>query len=387
MFSQIKAKKKVKYLKSQSHSKPQKNYLSISQQKQNYTQIKTSQYHSLNKSQGHSFSYQRKPSLSISTTSPSISKQITSKKNASTHNRSFSINQSLNNSKISPSLNLTTANTSSNISNNLLKRKKILSVNVNPELVFTDSNVKEKPLKLYNDTSCIATEGEIGKDIVTMMNELEKKLTINLSLNKTNSKSMKYNTIKQTFEELIKKFPFQNQKLLIKLLKGYHEVVLAFANENKSLKEINEVKQTKFLSLDKEQIELRKMIKNKEKEIELLKQKLKEKNPSEQIISKSTNESMIVSSGGKEQLSEGKKEKDDRNDYIEILNQNNIEDLDALYFFDKVKMNSDSNDVNTSVPRLNFQFEEQINKNKKRCINKTNLNNHSMNNIKFKKNL
>ena len=242
-------------------------------------------------------------------------------------------------------------------------------------------------MKLYNDTSCIATEGEIGKDIVTMMNELEKKLTINLSLNKTNSKSMKYNTIKQTFEELIKKFPFQNQKLLIKLLKGYHEVVLAFANENKSLKEINEVKQTKFLSLDKEQIELRKMIKNKEKEIELLKKKLKEKNPSEQIISKSTNESMIVSSGGKEQLSEGKKEKEDRNDYIEILNQNNIEDLDALYFFDKVKMNSDSNDVNTSVPRLNFQFEEQINKNKKRCINKTNLNNHSMNNIKFKKNL
>ena len=170
MFSQIKAKKKVKYLKSQSHSKPQKNYLSISQQKPNYTQIKTSQYHSLNKSQGHSFSYQRKPSLSISTTSPSISKQITSKKNTTTHNRIFSINQSLNNSKISPSLNLTTTNTSSIISNNLLKRKKILSVNVNPELVFTDSNVKEKPLKLYNDTSCIATEGEIGKDIVTMMN-------------------------------------------------------------------------------------------------------------------------------------------------------------------------------------------------------------------------
>ena len=207
------------------------------------------------------------------------------------------------------------------------------------------------------------------------MNELDKKLSYNLSQIKNNSKSMKYNTIKATFEQLIKAFPKEQQKLLIKLLKGYHEVVFAFANENKSLKEANEIKHNTFLSIDKEQIELRKAIKEKDKEIELLKQKLKEK--SEQIVSKSTNESIMVSSNGKEQLSDCKK---DETDKIEIYNKNNIEDLDALYFFDKVKMNSDNSEQN--VPVLNFRFEETK---KKKSINKNISHNHSMNNIKFSK--
>ena len=70
----------------------------------------------------------------------------------------------------------------------------------------------------------------------------------------------------------------------------------------------------------------------------------------------------MVSSNGKEQLSDCKK---DEKNKIEMLNENNIEDLDALYFFDKVKMNSDSREQN--VPMLNFRFEEPK---KKKSINK-----------------
>lgn len=363
---------------SNSCSKSQKNNLLHShQQKANYTQLNTSQYHSLNKSQGHSSIHNRKPSLSINTSSPSITKQITSKKNVLNHNRSFSINQSLNNSRVNPvsNLNLTTAG---NCCTNLNKRKKILTVNVNNDLMFTESGFKEKkknePLKLYNDSSALINETEINY-LSNVMNELDKNLSFNLSQIKNNSKSLKYNTLKSTFEQLIKAFPNEQQKLLIKLLKGYHEVVFAFANENKSLKEANEIKHNTLLSIDKEQIELRKTIKEKDKEIELLKQKLKEK--SEQIISKSTNESIMVSSNGKEQLSDCKK---DETDKIEIYNKNNIEDLDALYFFDKVKMNSDNSEQN--VPMLNFRFEETK---KKKSINKKISNNHSMNNIKFSK--
>ena len=363
---------------SNSCSKPQKNPLLHSQQqKAKYTQLNTSQYHSLNKSQGHSSIHNRKPSLSINTSSQSITKQITSKKNVLNHNRSFSINQSLNNSRVNPvsNLNLTTTG---NCCTNMNKRKKTLTVNVNNDLMLTESTFKEKnknePLKLYNDSSALISETEINY-LSNVMNELDKKLSYNLSQIKNNSKSMKYNTIKATFEQLIKAFPKEQQKLLIKLLKGYHEVVFAFANENKSLKEANEIKHNTFLSIDKEQIELRKAIKEKDKEIELLKQKLKEK--SEQIVSKSTNESIMVSSNGKEQLSDCKK---DETDKIEIYNKNNIEDLDALYFFDKVKMNSDNSEQN--VPVLNFRFEETK---KKKSINKNISNNHSMNNIKFRK--
>ena len=380
MYSLKKHSTKKPYTGSHSCSKPQKNPLIHSQQqKSNYIQINTSQYHSLNKSQGHSSIHNRKPSLSISTASPSITKQISSKKNVVNHNRSFSINQSLNNSRVNPVTNLNMT-TTGNCSTNLNKRKKILNVNVNNDLMFTDSTFKEKkkqePMKLYNDRSALINETEINY-LSNVMNELDKKLSYNLSQIKNNSKSMKYNTLKSIFEELIKAFPNEQQKLLIKLLKGYHEVVFAFSNENKALKEANEIKHNTFLSLDKEQIELRKSIKEKDKEIELLKQKLKEKSPSEQIISKSTNESIMVSSNGKEQLSYCKK---DENDKIENLNMNNIEDLDALYFFDKVKMNSDSREQN--VPMLNFRFEESK---KKKSINKNISNNHSMNNIKFGK--
>ena len=85
----------------------------------------------------------------------------------------------------------------------------------------------------------------------------------------------------------------------------------------------------------------------------------------------------MVSSNGKEQLSDCKK---DEKNKIEMLNENNIEDLDALYFFDKVKMNSDSREQN--VPMLNFRFEEPK---KKKSINKNISKNHSMNNIKLGK--
>lgn len=373
-FSKAQSKKKMNS-KSQSHSKistiKKSPYV-----KTNYSQITLSQYHSLNKSQGHSMLH-KKPSLSISTSS-SITKQIASKKNATNHNRSFSINQSLNNSRVN--LNLTT--TSNHITNNIMKRKKILSVNVNSDLMFTDTNSKKnEPLKLYTENSGIVTETEKNEinSLKDTMKELEQKLSLNLSQNKTNSKSTKYNTIKGIFEELIKAFPTENQSLLIKLLKGYHEVVFAFANENRSLKEANEVKQNQYISLDKEQIELRKALKEKENEIELLKLKLKEKTSTDQI-SKSTNESGVVSSNGKDSESK-KEEKRNTTEKIDLFNKNNIEDLDALYFYDKVKMNSDNKEA---VPMLNFQFEEE-NKPKRRTINKSNLNNNSMINIKYNK--
>ena len=183
---------------SNSCSKPQKNPLLHSQQqKAKYTQLNTSQYHSLNKSQGHSSIHNRKPSLSINTSSQSITKQITSKKNVLNHNRSFSINQSLNNSRVNPvsNLNLTTTG---NCCTNMNKRKKTLTVNVNNDLMLIESTFKEKnknePLKLYNDSSALISETEINY-LSNVMNELDKKLSYNSSQIKNNSKSLYYTVI------------------------------------------------------------------------------------------------------------------------------------------------------------------------------------------------
>lgn len=134
-----------------------------------------------------------------------------------------------------------------------------------------EMNRPSQPFKLYTEgnTNCQTTnhnesvtllntshqnihhDCSINKTTETMINntilnpniikDLEQKLLNKLSQNKANSKTKKYNTFKNIFEELIKTILNDNQTLFLKLLNGYHEVVSAFANENKGLKETNEI--------------------------------------------------------------------------------------------------------------------------------------------------
>ena len=186
--------------------------------------------------------------------------------------KSFSINQSLNCSKVN--VNLSTSNAAAN---NIIKRKKILNVNLDDYSLENDTFVhhrqnhstikatmlkREEPFKLYtishnkndsmfiNDSnSLIKGNKKVTLDIGNEIDDLEKKLLKKLAENKRNSKSKKYNAIKGIFEEMINLFPEDNQKLLLKLITGYHEVVTSFANENKHLKEVNSIQQKKIFSL------------------------------------------------------------------------------------------------------------------------------------------
>jgi hypothetical protein len=96
----------------------------------------------------------------------------------------------------------------------------------------------------------------------------------------------------------------------------------------------------------------------------------------QQIISKSTNSSFIVSlSSDKEKSLEIKKKyyKSNAQNRIEEINKKNIFDLNALYFYDKVIMKSEFNSVPKSnngdlVPPLDLDFEkiERIKEEKKK---------------------
>lgn len=153
--------------------------------------------------------------------------------------------------------------------------------NINKTKSILEKNKTDQPFKLYTEgnTNCpsnnhnesttmlntshgINYDCSINKGSIETMNhkrkndcnpnamkELEQKLLNKLIENKTNSKSKKYNALKNIFEEMIKLMPNVNQSLFLKLLSGYHEVVSAFANENKSLKETNEIIQNSKYSL------------------------------------------------------------------------------------------------------------------------------------------
>ena len=119
---------------------------------------------------------------------------------------------------------------------------------------------------------------KIMKEIVEIQTEMEKKLKDNI----TNSKSKKYNTLKHTFETLLKYLGntiFKSNNVIInilleKLLIGYHEVVSAFSAENKKLKQINYNLNEQYEKMSKDLFNSNKIIKEKQKQIENLQKKL-----------------------------------------------------------------------------------------------------------------
>lgn len=106
---------------------------------------------------------------------------------------------------------------------------------------FDSNNNRSSLSKSYNDKENKnsfnkQTQKSLDRQLINIEVQMEKALLDN----KTNSKSKKYNTIKHSFEEVIKIFPpISNTKLFQKMLVGYHEVVTSFSNENRELKETN----------------------------------------------------------------------------------------------------------------------------------------------------
>ena len=259
-------------------------------------------------------------------------------------------------------------NTIINKTNN--NKRNIINRNYNKNLASIESNNK-----LYNNCQtqiCNTNESDNkfntlsvnDPKLIEEINSINKDLENELKQNLTNSKSKKYNAIKRSFDKFIKTINefFLNNDLhpiflyLQKILLGYHNVILAFSGENRKLKELNYKLSEQYQKIDKNFIECNKAIKEKQNEIEnlgkqistllsslneqkriniILKCKLEEINLNN-IKNNNNNNLEMNNSTSSKFLNDIEKTEQ----YIKIknLNMNNLDDLDSLYFLDKINM-------------------------------------------------
>ena len=201
---------------------------------------------------------------------------------------------------------------------------------------------------------------KIMKDIVEIQTDMEKKLKNNV----TNSKSKKYNTLKNTFETLLKYLGnsiFKSNNVIVnilleKLLIGYHEVVSAFSAENKKLKQINYNLNEQYEKMSKDLFNSNKIIKEKQKQIENLQRKISSLEKG--INKKNIIQNQKINNIKQINLNIGEKDikKNDQNLKIFELNKKNVGDLDALYFYDKIK---DNKKRAVSIPKIIIKQKEE----------------------------
>ena len=229
--------------------------------------------------------------------------------------------------------------------------------------VNTNTNSLSNSINLSNNknTFNILAREQFSKQI----NEITLKLEKNLNENKTNSKSQKYNTIKHAFEDLLRLLQNNNQKvnntnminLLQKLLFGYHEVVNAFSIENRELKQLNFNLNDKNEKMDKLLVESMNIMNEKNRELQFLKKKI-----STMSLETDSNTNHNITSNEHENLNVKVFTKGSVNEKIYNLNKNNLGDLDALYFFDKIEI-IHKRSISQNIPELKLKKDEDIMKN------------------------
>ncbi len=223
----------------------------------------------------------------------------------------------------------------------------------------------------------------------------------NLLENNTNSKSKKYNTIKHAFEDLLKLLQCNNKQnnslnnLLQKLIIGYHEVVTTFSIENRELKQMNVLLNEKNEKMEKSFLETMNKMNEKIKEVDFLKKKIStlsldttesntnhvmnsndiENNNNKfknntinnniKISINNYNNNNIINNNIK--LNKNNKlipnlksfDKEIYNEKIYQINKNNLDDLEALYFFDKIKIKNQRSSSSHNIPYLKLKKDEK----------------------------
>jgi len=279
------------------------------------------------------------------------------------------------------SVNLTSANTGNykvnftNVNINSNNDKKIIKPNLkNTNNNYYKINHNNKNYNKYNIYD--KNNNNINEKIIKEIFEIETDLEKNLKNNVTNSKSKKYNIIKHSFEMLLKLLGntiLKNNNvcigvLLEKILIGYHEVFNAFSMENRKLKQINYNLNEQYEKISKDLFNSNKLIKEKQKLIDNLQKRINflESGIKKKNLSNNFNNINIIPNENNI--------KEDQNKKIFELNKQNLQDLDALYFYDKVKVeknninnikkgNNDKYKKAVSIPKILIQKLEEQNDN------------------------
>jgi len=198
-------------------------------------------------------------------------------------------------------------------------------------------------------------------EINSLLYNLELKMQKLLGENKTESKGKNYNIVRKIFEEAISVMNLtQTEKNFLKLIMiKYHDVVYAFSQENKSLKQSSENLQNLNFSLDKKCIDIDKQYKILLKENQEMKKLLsnKKKNENENI------NNLKIKNNLKENNNMYKSIKD--MDFIISDSNNKIEDKND----EKEKQEKENNNGNGNNDNKNYVTDKITNKNN--CKNKS----------------
>ena len=230
---------------------------------------------------------------------------------------------------------------------------------------FNSTTANYKTNKNYNSSQIININNDhkITIKIMNFINEMKQ----NLKENKSNTKYKKYQILKNIFGKLIKfleNYVFKGNNNLIcvflqKILIAYHEIINAFNEENKKVKQINLKFNEKFEKMQKENLDYIKKLKEKQKEIDTLKKKINNLLNNEKINKENYNFNKI---DVRKILDLGKKENGNKSinsnynnvQYKKVfnLNKNNLDDLASLYFFDKILMEKHNTPPSKHIPKL-----------------------------------
>ena len=205
-------------------------------------------------------------------------------------------------------------------------------------------------------------------------------------------KKIHYDIIKQHCKEFIQICPNEQCGVLNKLFNGYNKLIAKFSAENKMLYEKGIEKHNKLNKVNKYLSKCMKQLQDKEKEIEELKNIIKNMSfgtaqsfslKSTNNMSKDSNSTAGINSLSNDnnnnnnqqlqllqmqQIQSNKAISDDNDNVkrmkshkkvIEEFNKQNYKDLDALYFIDKVEMDSKDkmNICGIGVPNLKIESE------------------------------
>jgi hypothetical protein len=238
-----------------------------------------------------------------------------------------------------------------------LKKNKKKSSNTSI-LTKNKSNI---PLKIsYKNTYHPPQISFLGDNSIEKSNNsppidsFEQKIINQLKNLKNIDKVEKINKLKKAYEESIDHFvPKEYRKLFMLIFKEFDEINKENLNDIKNLNEKNLKLNDKINILDKENILLKKKLEENVNELNLIKKKLMEyiENSNNFHQNKNYGEEEYESNYYEDEEEENSYHYDNRpfsrnisqfkrnNDYFAQLNKKNLNDLNAIYFFDKINSN------------------------------------------------
>ena len=287
--------------------------------------------------------------------------EISGDKKNSKHNITNIMSNKKINIQIRQPMKLFEQNSSVNLTTSTSGNYNINFTNSNNDKKYIKPNLKNSNSSTYykinnnNRNSKNNVNENIGEKIIREVLNIQTDMEKNIKNNITNSKTKKYNAIKHAFEILLKLLSnsvFKNNNIIIKIflekiLIGYHEVFNAFSMENRKLKQINYNLNEQYEKMSKDLFVANKLNKDKQKLIENLQKRI---SFLESGIKKK-NLNVYDINNINEQNKDMNINKNEQNKKIYEINKKNVEDLDALYFYDKVKIKNDNNNKKDKMPK------------------------------------